>query len=123
MSRKKILVVDDDESIRQALSIVIKQQGYAVSLAEDAISAVVAARRETPDLIILDLGLPGGDGYTVMDRLDKIGCNAPVIILTAKDPYSNIEQALYAGAEGFLQKPPNPEQLLTTIKRALERSS
>jgi len=123
MSRNKILVIDDDEDIRQGLSIRLKANGYSVVTAVDAISAVSVARTENPDLIILDLGLPGGDGYAVMERLEKINCTAPVIVLSAKDPYQNIEKSLYAGAENYLQKPPDTNELLSAISKALEKST
>ena len=71
MDKTKILVVDDNFTIRKGLSIRLRANGYEVVLAEDAISATAALIAERPDLVLLDLGLPAGDGFVVMDRLHK----------------------------------------------------
>jgi DNA-binding response OmpR family regulator len=73
------------------------------------------AQREKPNAIILDIGLPGGDGFIVMDRLRKLNINAPIIILTARDPLINRERALKAGAKFFFQKPVENGKLLGAL--------
>jgi len=120
--RKKILVVDDDRDLLLGLTVRLKASGYDVFIAADAPSAISTAQKEKPDLIILDIGLPGGDGFVVMERLrsPRINITAPVIILTARDPKTHMEQATKAGAVAFLHKPFENNELLSAIRKALE---
>jgi twitching motility two-component system response regulator PilH len=99
----------------------LKANGYDTFFAVDALSVVAAARKYLPDLIILDLGLPGGDGYVVMERLNRIPEHAliPVIVVSARDVRGNQERALKAGAKAFLQKPVDNAELLAVIRQAL----
>jgi len=99
----------------------LKANGYGVVFAGDGIAAVSVARNEVPDVIILDIGLPGGDGFTVMERLGSIlpVAQVPVIILTARDISGNEARARAAGAIAFLQKPVDNDVLLETIQEAL----
>jgi DNA-binding response OmpR family regulator len=121
MSAKKILIVDDDEHLLLGLAVRLKANGYAVVSALDGLSAVAVARQEMPDLILLDLGLPAGDGFLVLDRLRTITdlMATPVIVLSARNPNINKEHALQAGAIAFFQKPPDNRELLAAIRRAL----
>ena len=124
MSSHKILIVDDDKDVLKALSVRLKGSGYGVVYAADGIAAVSVARNEEPDVIILDIGLPGGDGFTVMERLAGIlpVAQIPVIILTARDVSGNEARARAAGAYAFLQKPIDNDVLLETIRKALGES-
>jgi len=124
MSGYKVLIVDDDRDVLRALSIRLKANGYAVAFAADGIAAVSVARNEQPDVIILDIGLPGGDGFTVMERLGGIlpVAQTPVIILTARDVSGNQARAHAAGAYAFLQKPVDNDVLLETIRKAVGES-
>jgi len=121
MTGKKILIVDDDKDLLRGLNIRLRATGYNVVVAKDAYSAVSVAVKEKPDLIILDIGLPGGDGFTVMDRLENLPQLAPipVIILTAKDPAVSKERSLNAGAVSYFQKPADNEELLVAIRKVL----
>jgi two-component system KDP operon response regulator KdpE len=121
MSSKKILIVDDDEYLLVGLTAKLKAKGYTVVTAMDGITAVAAARRELPNLIILDLGLPAGDGFLVLDRLRAMTLllATPVIVLSAWDPDTNKQRSLKAGAVAFFQKPPDNLELLTAIRYAL----
>src|SRR6267142_1164014 len=107
MVKTKILVVDDNPAIRIGLSVRLRANGYEVLFAEDAISATAALVTERPDLLILDLGLPAGDGFVVMDRLQKNDrlANIPVIVLTGRELADNRDRALQAGAAAFFPKP------------------
>ncbi len=109
MSAKKILIVDDDEYLLLGLAAKLKAKGYTVITAMDGVAAVAAARRETLDLIILDLGLPAGDGFLVLERLRAMTdlLTTPVIVLSARDPVNNKQRSLKAGAVAFFQKPPD----------------
>jgi two-component system OmpR family response regulator len=121
MSGQKVLIVDDDKDMLRGMNIRLKANGYNVVFAADAISAISVARKEEPDTIILDIGLPGGDGFTVMERLKSLLPVAyiPIIILTARDVSGNQERAINAGAYAFLQKPVDNDVLLETIQNAL----
>jgi len=118
---KKILIVDDDADVRQGTHIRLKASGYDTFFAADALSAVAEARKQNPDLILLDLGLPGGDGFIVMERLKRLPALAviPIIVVSARDIGANLERAVKAGAVTLLQKPVDNAELLATIRRAL----
>src|SRR4030081_2688093 len=121
MDSKKILIVDDDPDIRQGMHVRLKANQYDTFFAADAFSGVAEARRHRPDLIILDLGLPAGDGFVVMERFKSIPSLAviPVIVVSARDVLANKERALRAGAKAFLQKPVDNAELLKVIRQAL----
>ncbi len=124
MEKRKILIVDDNEDLSKALRIILRAHGYFTALAADGVSAISQAKNEKPDLIILDLGLPAGDGYKVMERLSNIDSLAsiPIVVLSAQDAATNREKAVAAGAKAFLEKPPDNAELLATIENALEDS-
>lgn len=117
----KILVVDDDADIRWALSIRLKANGFEVAQAFDCASTMSAVREEDPDLIVLDLGLPAGDGFLLMEQLkaNPSTASTPVIVLTGRDAEGNQERAYETGAADFFQKPFNSAWLLRAINEAL----
>jgi DNA-binding response OmpR family regulator len=121
MMGKKLLIVDDDPHLVLGLSARLKANGYRVFSAPDAISAISMTRKETPDLVILDLGLPGGDGFIVLERMKGLTATeqAPTIVLSAREPVENKRRALDAGAVAFLQKPTNNHELLSAVRLAL----
>jgi two-component system KDP operon response regulator KdpE len=121
MSGKIILIVDDDEHLLMGLTARLKAKEYRVCAATDANSAIAMARKEAPDLVILDLGLPAGDGFVVLERMRGLAdlLATPVIVLSARDPAHNKQRALEAGAAAFFQKPPNNHEFLTAIRHAL----
>src|ERR1700683_4075166 len=107
MGNKKILIVDDDPDVRLGLHVRLKANHYNVIFAPDGMASIAEARKHMPDLIILDLGLPAGDGFSVLERLkanDSLS-SIPVIVLSARDRTANRDRALKAGARVFLQKP------------------
>jgi DNA-binding response OmpR family regulator len=121
MANKKILIVDDDLDVRQAMHVRLKANGYDTFFATDAMSSVSEAKKHSPDLIILDLGLPGGDGYTVIERLKRQPALAviPIVVVSARDVHANRERAINAGANVYLQKPVDNAELLAIIRQAL----
>jgi two-component system, cell cycle response regulator len=121
MPEAKILIVDDDPDIRRLLGARLRSRGYEPVFASDAIGAVNAARKELPAVILLDLALPGGDGYLVMERLGAISAleGIPVIVVSARDPKPEEERLLASAAAAFFQKPIDHERLLAAIARAL----
>jgi two-component system KDP operon response regulator KdpE len=118
MTKPKILVVDDDPDLVRALRLRLRASNYEVATATDGYSAIASAQKERPALIILDLGLPVGDGFVVLDRLQAIDAlsGVPVIVLSARDPQSNEERALKAGAAAFFQKPADNDELMNMIR-------
>jgi DNA-binding response OmpR family regulator len=121
MSGKKILIIDDDQHLLQGLTPRLKAHGYRVITAGDAIAAISVARKEAPDLVILDLGLPAGDGFLVLERMRVLPdlAETPVIVLSARDPADNKERALDAGATAFFLKPADNHEFLSAIRKAL----
>jgi DNA-binding response OmpR family regulator len=121
VGNKKILIVDDDPDVRQGMHVRLKANHYDTFFAGDALSSMAEARKNEPDLIILDLGLPAGDGFVVMERLKSFPALAviPIIVVSARDVLANKERALKAGAKAFLQKPVDNAELLKVIRQAL----
>jgi DNA-binding response OmpR family regulator len=121
MTKPKILVVDDDPDILKAMRLRLRASNCEISTATDGYSAIAFAQKERPDLIILDLGLPAGDGFVVLERLQNSDLLAgiPVIVLSARDPQGNEERALKAGATIFFQKPVDNEELMNVIRVSL----
>ena len=125
MAGKKILIVDDDKDLRLAMSIRLRASGYEIALASDTISAMSVAQKERPDLVLLDVNMPGGNGFMVMERFRMITHLAamPIIILTGGDPIIFKEKAFSLGAADFFEKPADNDALLASIKRALGEST
>ena len=121
MSNKKILIVEDDADVRMGLHVRLKANNYDIFFAVDAFSSLGEARKHEPDLILLDLGLPAGDGFLVMDRLKTVPALAiiPIIVVSGRSGSANRERALKAGAKAFLEKPVDNTELLAVIRQAL----
>lgn len=118
---KHILIVDDDALLRRSLSFNLEQNGYRVSTAGNAEDALALARRDTPDLILLDIGLPGMDGLDALRYIqEKIG--VPVIFLTARRRELDEVLGLELGADDYITKPFNLDVVLAHIKAVLRRS-
>lgn len=118
--KKKILVVDDELDVAKALKIRLKANGYNVVLAYDSIQGFTIANKEKPDLIILDIMIPGGGGFVVAERLKQSTAthHIPIIFLTGIS--GGEDRAYKVGATSYLMKPYQPEKLLETIHDALE---
>jgi DNA-binding response OmpR family regulator len=121
VANKKILIVDDDPDVRQAMHIRLKANSYDTFFASDAVNSINEAAKQRPDLIILDLGLPAGDGYVVMTRLKRNPSLSiiPIIVVSARDARGNKDRAIEAGARVYLQKPVNNAELLAIIRQTL----
>ncbi len=116
-----LLVVDDDEPIAASLRRALEYEGYRVSVARDGVAALATARRDSPDLVVLDLMLPGMDGVAVCRRLRADGCATLVLMLTARDTTADRVAGLDAGADDYLAKPFAYEELLARVRALLRR--
>lgn len=125
MSEKIILLVEDDKDQLMGMNVRLRSVGYNVVAAQDAISAISTARKTKPDLIVLDLGLPGGDGFVIIERLRSLIDLAliPIIVVSGRDPIANKRRALEAGAQAYIQKPIENREFLAAIEKALGNSS
>jgi len=117
----KILVVDDDSSIRKLISSNLRQRGYAAIVASDGLDAIDQFKQEEPDLIILDLVMPGLEGVDVC-RWVRSQSNIPILVLSAHDDETQIVQALDAGADDYITKPFGMEELLARVRSSLRRA-
>ncbi len=117
----KIVIVDDDARIRDLLRRYLSQEGFDVLIAEDARALSRILQRESVDLIVLDLMLPGEDGLSICRRLRAEGQKVPVIMLTAKGEDVDRITGLELGADDYLAKPFNPRELLARIHAVLRR--
>ncbi|HEV3404507.1 MAG TPA: response regulator transcription factor [Gaiellaceae bacterium] len=116
-----VLVVDDDGPIRRMLERTLAAEGYGVSSAGDGGAALAAIERATPDLLVLDVGLPGLDGLAVCRRLRRKGLGLPILLLTARDAVPDRVAGLDAGADDYLVKPFASEELLARVRALLRR--
>jgi len=119
----RILVVDDEPGIVFALEADLRSEGYDVAVAGTVDDALKAARGEPFDLILLDVMLPGKDGYDVCRELRRSGVRTPIIMLTAKAHEAEKVMGLELGADDYVTKPFSPRELRARVKAALRRSS
>ena len=116
----KILIVDDDALVRRSLKYRLAQDGYTIHTADCAEDALTLARREHPDLVLLDIGLPDGDGLAVARTLQH-ELNIPIIFLTGRSQETDIVVGLELGAEDYITKPFGMRELLARIRVVLRR--
>lgn len=120
MNNKKILIADDEAEIRQLIKLYLENEGYEVTEAKDGNEAILKLHSMTPDLCILDIMMPGIDGYQVLKKL-RSDSNIPVIILSAKDADSEKILGLNLGADDYISKPFNPLELVARVNSAMRR--
>jgi two-component system, OmpR family, response regulator MprA len=116
----RVLIVEDDEEIAQALQRSLRLEGYEVRVAPDGERALGDARSYIPDLVVLDLGLPGLDGIEVARRLRADG-DVPILMLTARDAVESRVEGLDSGADDYLVKPFERQELLARLRALLRR--
>ena len=121
MTPVAILVVDDDAPIRRMLERTLAAEGYSVSSAADGGSAMAAVERSAPDLVVLDVAMPGLDGLAVSRRLRQKGLAVPILMLTARDGVPDRVAGLDAGADDYLVKPFAADELLARVRALLRR--
>lgn len=121
MPVKTVLIVEDEAKIARVVRDYLEQSGFAASIAADGEAAMANARATKPDLIVLDLGLPGRDGLDVLRDLRR-GSSVPVIILTARGDESDRIVGLELGADDYIVKPFSPKELVSRVRAVLRRS-
>lgn len=122
MSDARVLVCDDEPQIRRALGVNLRARGYDVDLAETGEQALELAARHHPDVVVLDLGLPGIDGVEVIHGL-RGWSEVPIIVLSVREAESDKVAALDAGADDYVTKPFGMDELLARLRAALRRAT
>lgn len=125
MSKKKILLIEDDPDLGELVCYNLKRDGYQVSWAKDGVEGLKLAFEDTPDLVLLDIMLPGQDGYEVCRRLkaDRQTKQAQVVMLTARTEESDVVSGLEVGADDYITKPFSPRVLGARIKARLREDA
>jgi DNA-binding response OmpR family regulator len=119
--KASVLIVDDDPSISRMIRRALEMEGYRVLTAASGQSALDVLEQETPDLVLLDIAMPGMDGYTVCRRLRQ-SSEIPIIIVTVKDDTEEKVAGLEAGADDYVVKPFSTAQLVARVKAVLRRA-
>ena len=119
---QSIMVIDDDPLMLQLLKRTFEMEGYDAILAADGASAMMLMRDCKPDLIILDIMMPGPDGYMVLEHIRQ-SYDIPVIMLTAKREATSLEKALALGADDYVKKPFRPLELVARVRAKLRRTN
>ena len=122
MSEGAVLLVDDDAPILRMLARTLAAEGYAVSAVRDGGAALAQVERSMPDVIVLDVAMPGIDGLAVTRRLRAKGLPVPILLLTARDAIEERVAGLDAGADDYLVKPFAPEELTARLRALLRRN-
>lgn len=117
-----ILVVDDDPRITDLLRRILAYEGYSVAIAASGSEALDRSLERPPDLVVLDIMLPGLNGLEVAQRLRTAGDNVPILMLTARDAVADRVKGLETGADDYLVKPFSPEELVARVKALLRRN-
>jgi len=117
-----ILIVDDDSRITDLLRRILAYEGYSVAIAASGSEALNRSLERPPDLVVLDIMMPGLDGLEVAQRLREAGDNVPILMLTARDTVADRVKGLETGADDYLVKPFAPEELVARVKALLRRS-
>jgi DNA-binding response OmpR family regulator len=117
----KIVIIDDDEHIRELAALYLQKEGFQVAFALDGTSGMQAVQKEQPSLVVLDLMLPGKSGYEVCKEIRQKS-NVPILMLTARDEDVDKIVGLELGADDYLTKPFNPRELVARIKAILRRA-
>ncbi len=119
--RGRVLVVDDDTALAEMIGIVLRSEGFEPAFCEDGDEALGTFRATQPDLVLLDLMLPGRDGYEVC-RMIRAESGVPIVMLTAKSDTVDVVLGLEAGADDYISKPFKPKELVARVRARLRRS-
>lgn len=119
----KILIVDDERAIRRTLRDILEMEKYEVAEAEDGLSALVKIKQDKYDVVILDIKMPKMDGMDVMERINEVSADVPVIMISGHGDIDTAVEAVKKGAFDFIAKPPDLNRLLITVRNALDKST
>lgn len=117
---KKILIVDDEPNIVMTLDYALQKKGYKVFIARDGEEAVEIAKKETPNLILMDIMMPNMDGYEAYEKIKEIDEQIKLIFLSAKNKTQDIEKGMKMGADDYITKPFSIKKVLETIEEKLK---
>ena len=117
---KSILVIDDEPMVLQLLKKVLESEGYDVNLAADGAYGMALYREKKPDLVLLDIMMPGPNGYQVIESIRQDG-GVPVIMITGKPDVDSLQKALTLGADDYVRKPFRPLELVARVRAKLRR--
>ena len=122
---QSVLIVDDEPMARTLLRLMLVRAGFNVSEAENGFDALEKVKKNQPDLILLDVMMPGMDGFTVCETLrsENTTLTLPIIMLSAKTDIDSINRGLLVGATKYLTKPISPEELTKHVREALDNNS
>jgi CheY-like chemotaxis protein len=117
MKAKRILIVEDDPDTRRYYHVVLQGKGYETFFAKDPLSCLWEAHKQRPDLILLDIGLPAGDGFRAMEQLKSAAhlANIPIVVVSGRSPQECEARALQSGARAYLQKPMEQTHFLELV--------
>lgn len=121
MPERRILVVDDEDNLRTMLCAALRYAGYEVTEARDGREGLAAVKEHRPDLIVLDVMMPGLDGFAVTRRLREAGDRTPIIFLTARDSAADKVEGLTLGGDDYLEKPFNLDELVARVEAVSRR--
>src|ERR1043165_7420862 len=122
MAKPKILVIDDDAGIRESLKMTLEYDGYEVIGAATGPEGLNLVERDAPDMVLLDVKMPGMDGFDVMSRLRSMQADLPIVMISAHGTGVTGAGASKRGAADFIDKPFSNDRMLVTVKNALEQS-
>jgi two-component system, OmpR family, response regulator len=122
-TKQRVLVVDDEENVSHLVSSALRFDGFETITADNGNSALAAVAEQDPDLLVLDVMMPGLDGFGLLNKLRAAGSQVPVIFLTARDGASDRVKGLRAGADDYVVKPFSVEELLARVHAVLRRSA
>lgn len=118
-----ILVVDDESSVTQVLKRILEAEGYSVTIAGNGYMALAEIAKSPPDLILLDINMPGMNGYQVLENMAKQDIRIPVIMLTAVVDVFSVDKSIELGADDYVRKPFHSRELIARVKVKLRRAN
>lgn len=119
-SRGLILVIDDEKIILSLIERILLSKGYQVLLASDGVYGLNLVKEQNPDLILLDITMPGLDGFATLEKIREVS-NSPVIMVTGKQDMESLQRTIDNGADDFIRKPFRPKELVARIETKLRR--
>jgi two-component system, OmpR family, response regulator MtrA len=121
-TKQSVLVIDDDINMLHLIQRTLEMRGYEVYIAADGVGGLALFKDKNPDLVLLDIMMPGPDGLMVLDSIRKFS-HVPVIMVSAKPEFSTIEAASTVGADDYIEKPFHPSVLLARVQARLRRAN